>query len=150
MANSGPNTNGSQLYFVVYVYILTNGVVFISNCILLHYSFITFRSCRHLDRKHTVFGKIVGGLDTLNAIEKVEVDNKDKPIEDIIIQKAQVFVDPFQEADEHLLVERAVETERLAQEAAKNKSADKSEKNELKIYRAGVGKYIKMDKPEEK
>ena len=125
MANSGPNTNGSQF-------------------------FITFRSCRHLDRKHTVFGKIVGGLDTLNAIEKVEVDNKDKPIEDIIIQKAQVFVDPFQEADEHLLVERAAETERLAQEAAKNKSADKSEKNELKIYRAGVGKYIKMDKSEEK
>ncbi|XP_003707279.1 RING-type E3 ubiquitin-protein ligase PPIL2 [Megachile rotundata] len=122
MANSGPNTNGSQF-------------------------FITFRSCRHLDRKHTVFGKIVGGLETLNAIEKVEVDNKDRPIEDIVIQKAQVFVDPFQEADEQLATERAAETERLAQESAKSKLDDKSgKKDDLKIYRSGVGKYIKMDK----
>nr|XP_031845665.1 RING-type E3 ubiquitin-protein ligase PPIL2-like [Nomia melanderi] len=125
MANSGPNTNGSQF-------------------------FITFRSCRHLDRKHTVFGKIVGGLETLNAIEKVEVDNKDRPIEDIIIQKAQFFVDPFQEADEQLTAEHAAEVVRLAQEAAKNKSFSKKEKNELKIYRSGVGKYIKMNKDEEK
>ncbi|XP_076656738.1 RING-type E3 ubiquitin-protein ligase PPIL2 [Halictus rubicundus] len=125
MANSGPNTNGSQF-------------------------FITFRSCRHLDRKHTVFGKIVGGLETLNAIEKVDVDNKDRPIEDIVIQKAQVFVDPFQEADERLTAERAAEAERLAQEAAKSRSSDKKEKNELKVYRSGVGKYIKMDKEEDK
>ncbi|CAK9808925.1 RING-type E3 ubiquitin-protein ligase PPIL2 [Anthophora plagiata] len=124
MANSGPNTNGSQF-------------------------FITFRSCRHLDRKHTVFGKIVGGLETLNAIEKIEVDNKDKPIEDIVIQKAQVFVDPFQEADEQLAAERTIETERLAQEAAKSKSDNKTGKNDiLKVYRSGVGKYVKMDKEE--
>lgn len=66
------------------------------------FSFITFRSCRHLDGKHTVFGKVVGGLDTLTALERVEVDNKDKPIEDLIIQKAQVFVDPYQEAEEQV------------------------------------------------
>lgn len=126
MANSGPNTNGSQF-------------------------FITFRSCRHLDRKHTVFGKIVGGLETLNAIEKVEVDNKDKPIEDIIIQATQVFVDPFQEADEQLATERAAELERLAQEEIQNKKAEKSEKDDvLKVYRSGVGKYIKMGKDAEK
>ncbi|XP_034192700.1 RING-type E3 ubiquitin-protein ligase PPIL2 [Osmia lignaria lignaria] len=124
MANSGPNTNGSQF-------------------------FITFRSCRHLDRKHTVFGKIVGGLETLNAIEKVEVDNKDRPIEDIVVQKAQVFVDPFQEADEQLIAEREAEAERLAQESARNKSDDKrGKKEDLKVYRSGVGKYIKMDKDE--
>ena len=65
------------------------------------YSFITFRSCKHLDGKHSIFGKIVGGAETtLSAIESVETDNKDKPIEEIIIQKAQVFVDPFAEADE--------------------------------------------------
>lgn len=126
MANSGPNTNGSQF-------------------------FITFRSCRHLDRKHTVFGKIVGGMETLNAIEKIEVDNKDRPIEDIIIQRAQVFVDPFQEADEQLMTERAAEVERLAREVEKSKSTDKNDKSDvLKVYRSGVGKYIKMDKGEEK
>ncbi|KAG7204072.1 hypothetical protein KM043_001923 [Ampulex compressa] len=126
MANSGPNTNGSQF-------------------------FITFRSCRHLDRKHTVFGKIVGGLETLNVIEKIEVDNKDRPIEDIVIQGTHVFVDPFQEADEQLINERTAEAERLAQEAMKKNEANKKDKNDiLKVYRSGVGKYIKMDKDQEK
>ncbi|GAB1869842.1 RING-type E3 ubiquitin transferase [Camponotus japonicus] len=120
MANSGPNTNGSQF-------------------------FITFRSCRHLDRKHTVFGKIVGGLDTLNTIEKVEVDNKDRPIEDIVIQGVQVFVDPFQEADEQLAAERAAEAERLAQEANQSKTTDKKDNDIQKIYRSGIGKYVKLE-----
>lgn len=66
------------------------------------FSFITFRSCRHLDNKHTVFGQVVGGMDTLHAIEQVEVDNKDRPIEDIVIERTQIFVDPFQEADEQV------------------------------------------------
>ncbi|XP_044586452.1 RING-type E3 ubiquitin-protein ligase PPIL2 [Cotesia glomerata] len=126
MANSGPNTNGSQF-------------------------FITFRSCRHLDRKHTVFGKIVGGLDTLNAMEKIEVDNKDRPIEDIIILRANVFVDPFQEADEQLAAERAAELEKAAQEA-KNKLAvnkNKEQKNVLKAYHSGVGKFINIAKETE-
>ncbi|XP_015517116.1 RING-type E3 ubiquitin-protein ligase PPIL2 [Neodiprion pinetum] len=121
MANSGPNTNGSQF-------------------------FITYRSCRHLDRKHTVFGKIVGGLDTLNAIEKIEVDNKDRPIEDIIVQRAQVFVDPFQEADEQLAAERAAEIQRLALEESNKKSKNKNEGgNVLKVYRSGVGKYVQFN-----
>ncbi|XP_011152553.1 peptidyl-prolyl cis-trans isomerase-like 2 [Harpegnathos saltator] len=121
MANSGPNTNGSQF-------------------------FITFRSCKHLDRKHTVFGKIVGGFDTLNEIEKVEVDNKDRPIEDIVLQSIQVFVDPFREADEQLASERAAEMERLAEEANQKNSADKKDKNEThKVYRSGIGKYVKLE-----
>ncbi|KAH8309044.1 hypothetical protein KR059_005374, partial [Drosophila kikkawai] len=72
MANSGPNTNGSQF-------------------------FITYRSCKHLDGKHTIFGKLVGGLETLQKMENIEVDNKDRPIEDIIIENSQVFVNPFAE-----------------------------------------------------
>lgn len=66
------------------------------------FSFITYRSCKHLDNKHTVFGKLVGGMETLLEMEKIEVDNKDRPIEDIVIVKAQVFVDPYQEADEQV------------------------------------------------
>ncbi|KAL6256161.1 hypothetical protein P5V15_012278 [Pogonomyrmex californicus] len=120
MANSGPNTNGSQF-------------------------FITFRSCRHLDRKHTVFGKIVGGLDTLNAMERVEVDNKDRPIEDIIIQGVEIFVDPFQEADNQLATERVAEAERLTREASQNKP-NKTDKNDTqKVYRSGIGKYVKLE-----
>ena len=91
MANAGPDTNKSPF-------------------------FITYRSCKHLDSKHTVFGKVVGGLETLNAMEKIDVDPKDKPVQascvcfavqsftgvlqDIKILDIQVFSDPFKEADE--------------------------------------------------
>ncbi|XP_058794061.1 RING-type E3 ubiquitin-protein ligase PPIL2 [Phymastichus coffea] len=118
MANSGTNTNGSQF-------------------------FITFRSCQHLDNKHTVFGKIVGGMETLNSIEKIEVDNKDRPIEDIIIMTAQVFVDPYEEADEQLAKDREAEVERIAKEAAKINAPKRKEGEEaLKVYREGVAKYL--------
>lgn len=66
----------------------------------IYYSFITYRSCKHLDNKHTIFGRIVGGFETLNAIEEIEVDNKDRPITDICILQTHVFVDPFQEVDD--------------------------------------------------
>lgn len=113
MANSGPNTNKSQF-------------------------FITYRSCRHLDGKHTVFGQIVGGLETLNKMEKVEVDNKDRPIEDIIILSAQVFVDPYVEVDEKLALER----EKAAQELIELKNTEKKKDMPLAEFKSGIGKYI--------
>lgn len=79
-------------------------------------------------------------------MERVEVDNKDRPIEDIVIQSAQVFVDPFQEADDQLATERVAEAERLAQEASQNKPADKTDRNDIqKVYRSGIGKYVKLE-----
>jgi peptidylprolyl isomerase domain and WD repeat-containing protein 1 len=61
MANSGPNTNGSQF-------------------------FITTAPCDWLNGKHTIFGVVERGLDTLKAIEHSKVDLKhDKPLEDIRI-----------------------------------------------------------------
>lgn len=68
----------------------------------LFFSFITYRSCKHLDNKHTIFGKLVGGMETLSEMERIEVDNKDRPIEDIIFINAQIFVDPYEEADEQV------------------------------------------------
>lgn len=41
-------------------------------------------------------------METLSEMERIEVDNKDRPIEDIVLIKAQVFVDPYQEADEQV------------------------------------------------
>lgn len=118
MANSGPNTNKSQF-------------------------FITFRSCKHLDNKHTIFGKVVGGLDTLSAMEKIETDNKDRPIEDIILVKAQVFVDPYQEADEQIAKER--EEARQTEEEEKRKAMPKKAAAPLKVFRSGIGKYINLE-----
>lgn len=119
MANSGPNTNGSQF-------------------------FITYRSCRHLDGKHTIFGKLVGGLEALTEMERVEVDNRDRPIQNIFIQRVQVFVDPFQEADEQLAKARADELERVQREA-EEKQKKTAKAQPLKVFRSGVGKYLDKD-----
>lgn len=71
MANKGRDTNTSQF-------------------------FITYNACKHLDRKHTVFGRVADGWDTLAAIEKVEVSDKDKrPRQDLKMEEVTVLVDPF-------------------------------------------------------
>lgn len=54
MANSGPNTNGSQF-------------------------FITFSHAPHLDGKHVVFGRVESGMNVLRLMEKVATDDEDKP-----------------------------------------------------------------------
>lgn len=119
MANSGPNTNGSQF-------------------------FITYRSCKHLDGKHTIFGKLVGGLETLTAMERVEVDKFDYPIEEITIQNAIIFVNPFDEVDEELIEARRQDEkiQKEKEELTKKKSSLVKKPEKLKVYREGVGKYL--------
>ncbi|KAG8384273.1 hypothetical protein BUALT_Bualt04G0101300 [Buddleja alternifolia] len=75
MANSGPHTNGSQF-------------------------FILYKSANHLNFKHTVFGMVVGGLTTLSAMEKVPVDDDDRPLEEIKIVSVEVYINPYAEPDE--------------------------------------------------
>lgn len=73
MANKGRDTNTSQF-------------------------FITYNACKHLDRKHTVFGSVVEGSETtLRAIEGVDVDGGKRPKEVVEMEKVEVLVDPFEE-----------------------------------------------------
>ena len=59
--------------------------------------FITFAPCPHLDHKHTVFGKIVGGLDEFMKLNTTETNSSDVPIEPIRIEKISIVEDPFSE-----------------------------------------------------
>lgn len=72
MANKGKDTNSSQF-------------------------FITYRKVPHLDRKHTIFGRIVEGLDTLKTIEEADTDDKNRPVEEITMLGVKVLVDPFED-----------------------------------------------------
>lgn len=74
MANSGPGTNGSQFFF-------------------------TLRETKHLDNRHTVFGKVVGGAATLDRIEALGGGKNDTLTADVFILKTIVFSNPLEEAE---------------------------------------------------
>ncbi|XP_059884474.1 RING-type E3 ubiquitin-protein ligase PPIL2 isoform X2 [Delphinus delphis] len=138
MANSGPNTNKSQLWMAA---LLTTEQ---SGCPSQSVSFITFRSCAYLDRKHTIFGRVVGGFDTLTAMENVESDPKtDRPKEEIRMDSTTVFVDPYEEADAKIAEERKkTRLEAAALESTAKTSQPQQGSQGPQMYRQGVGKYI--------
>ncbi|CDR94084.1 Peptidyl-prolyl cis-trans isomerase 4, putative [Babesia bigemina] len=70
MANKGKHTNGSQF-------------------------FITFNTCDHLDHRHTVFGKLVGGMDVLKKWVNLKVDDDERPKQPPKIIKAVICSNPF-------------------------------------------------------
>jgi len=66
MANSGPNTGGSQF-------------------------FINLQDNNFLDTKHPAFGKVIEGMDIIDKIAKGETNNQDKPLQDVVIITAKVI-----------------------------------------------------------
>src|SRR4051812_24752344 len=66
MANAGPNTNGSQFFIV------------------------TTAEAPWLDGRHTVFGKVTQGMDTVDAIEATPTGAGDRPVEPQVIERVEL------------------------------------------------------------
>ena len=66
MANSGPNTNGSQFFIV------------------------TADACPWLDGKHTVFGRVTSGQDIVDRISLVDRDGRDRPTTSVAIERVEL------------------------------------------------------------
>jgi len=69
MANRGPNTNGSQFFIV------------------------TMEAAPWLDGKHTVFGQVTAGMESVDSIEAAETGAQDRPVEDAVIERVEVHED---------------------------------------------------------
>ena len=65
MANSGPDTNGSQF-------------------------FVTVAATPWLDGRHTIFGEVVQGYEVVETIAGVETDPRDRPVDDVVIDRIEV------------------------------------------------------------
>ena len=65
MANRGPNTNGSQFFI------------------------LTREEASWLDGKHTVFGRVAEGMETVHAIEAVDTNESDRPLEPVVIERVE-------------------------------------------------------------
>lgn len=116
MANSGKNTNKSQF-------------------------FISLKSCQHLDLKHSVFGRVVGGLQLLSAFNGWETDDRDKPLKEIKILRTEIFKNPFRDMVEEMT--KPVVEEKPVDPLAKwfSNRSDPMENHKARSSTA-VGKYL--------
>ncbi|KAF9787205.1 cyclophilin-like domain-containing protein [Thelephora terrestris] len=141
MANKGANTNGSQW-------------------------FITFKPTPHLDKKHTVFGSLVGGDEVLDALEKLPVKaGTERPAKPVRITDVIVYQDPFEEYKRREERRRARKTQ-AEEEAKTGMKAPKKDTDDMNWFgtklgagpdlgpetgssgsAGGVGRYLNLKRP---
>jgi len=146
MANRGANTNGSQFY-------------------------ITFKPAPHLDKKHTVFGKLVGGEDVLYTLEKLpRKDGTDRPAKPVKITEVKIHQDPFEDYKVRLAKKLAKKAEAQSSAGTQQATAEKKAGDGMNWFGVklgaesaldatttgtggsgvgGVGKYLNLKRPTE-
>ncbi|KAI0080283.1 cyclophilin-like protein [Panus rudis PR-1116 ss-1] len=134
MANKGANTNGSQFY-------------------------ITFKATPHLDKKHTVFGHLVGGEEVLDALEALPVKpGTERPAKPVRITEVVIYQDPFEEYKTRQEKKRAKQA--AAQDPSAKANAEKKTEDDINWFgvkvgsdksgngglgTGGVGKYLNLN-----
>ena len=94
MANAGPNTNGSQFFIVTAKEVPMTMLAQLEaggwpKEIVEAYA--ANGGTPWLDQKHTVFGQVEAGMDTVYAIEGVKKGAQDKPVEDVVIESITIL-----------------------------------------------------------
>lgn len=93
MANAGPNTNGSQFFIVTMDEVPAQMVGQLEAAGFPAEIIDAYKErggTPWLDNKHTVFGHLIAGEDVAQAIQNVERDAADKPLEDVIIETIDI------------------------------------------------------------
>jgi peptidylprolyl isomerase len=131
MANAGPGTNGSQF-------------------------FITLAPTPNLDGRHTVFGKVIKGLDVVDAIGKVETGPQDKPVKPVTMEEVNIirkgkaaknFEAPTVFEDELQAIKDKKEAEAQKREESKTAMATEfeSHKDEAQTLDSGLQIYFEEE-----
>ncbi|KAG6832309.1 hypothetical protein H0H92_003542 [Tricholoma furcatifolium] len=139
MANKGAGTNGQAI-------ISTN------------------MSTPHLDKKHTVFGKLVGGEEVLDLLEKLPLkDGTERPAKSVRITEVAIYQDPFDDYKKRLANKLAKKAQ--TNQGGKDISTEKKDGDEINWFgvkvgagtvppenataSSGVGKYLNLKRPQD-
>ena len=99
MANSGPNTNGSQFFIVQNKNMPKR---YIKQMEPAGYPKEIIHAYKQggtpwLDGRHTVFGQVIDGMEVVDEIAKVKKDKMDKPLEDVVINTIDIDSSIFED-----------------------------------------------------
>ena len=136
MANSGPDTNGSQF-------------------------FITLKETPWLDGMHTVFGEVVQGMDVIDSIGAVETGPQDRPVEEIVMNEVNIIRKGSDAKDfnasevlnrelEEFQAEAEAEEQRMAEQSEANAQRFEEMKAEAEELESGVQIYFNEEGDGEK
>jgi Peptidyl-prolyl cis-trans isomerase (rotamase) - cyclophilin family len=93
MANSGPNTNGSQFFIVTASQVPGQMIEQMESAGYPEEIIEAYKAnggTPWLDQRHTVFGHVIDGMDIVEAIDQTETNPSDRPLEEVVIESIDI------------------------------------------------------------